>query len=173
MSKKTFILLISILMLASIAAVASSAAAASPIRLFLNDREVPMDVSPDIKDGVTVVPVRVVSENMGYLVNWNSGEVTISGQGKEIKLRINEKTAIVNGQPQELLRSAEIISDRTMVPLRFISEAMGAQVKWDSSKRQIRITQAATKSASQPLLDNSGNPYTNITLPPNLFDSVN
>lgn len=165
MKRTTFIILVLL-----IVAVASNAAATSPIRMYYQDREVVMDVPPDIKDGTTVIPVRVISESMGYAVNWDSAtrEVTVSGQEKEIKLRINDMTAVINGKPQHLLRPAEVINGRTMIPLRFVSEAMGAQVQWDGTKRQIHITQSS-KPASKPLIDESGNPYIHFTLPPNLF----
>ncbi|MBQ6555661.1 MAG: copper amine oxidase N-terminal domain-containing protein, partial [Firmicutes bacterium] len=72
----------------------------------------------------------------------------------EIKLTIGEETALVNGEENKLLVPAEIKNSRTMVPLRFVSEALGAKVDWDGETKTITITNeevpAAVKEEEKP-----------------------
>ncbi len=144
-------------------AVASYAAAASPIRVFFNGSEVEMDVAPDLREGTTVVPARHICEAMGLSVVWEpeSQSVFITGKNKIVILQIYNKTAMVNGSPYELLRSAGIISGRTMVPLRFISEVFGKDVQWNGTTKEIHIT--------TPILVEDGIPIIHFTLPAGSF----
>ncbi|WP_331722091.1 copper amine oxidase N-terminal domain-containing protein, partial [Alkalithermobacter paradoxus] len=90
----------------------------------------------------TLIPVRFISEQMGSNVHWDSNrqEVTIEGNGKIIKLKINETKALVNGKTITFDTKAIISQSRTFVPLRFVSEALGATVHWDSKTRTVNIT---------------------------------
>jgi hypothetical protein len=78
------------------------------------------------------VPIRFVAEAMGAKVEWNAAarRVTITRDGTEIKLTIDDPTVLVNGTPIQIDAPPKIVQDRTMVPLRFISEAFGANVDW-------------------------------------------
>jgi hypothetical protein len=78
------------------------------------------------------VPIRFVAEAMGAQVAWDGSTrtVTITREGLVISLVIDQTTATVNGKPIEIDASPKLVQDRTMVPLRFISEAFGAKVDW-------------------------------------------
>jgi hypothetical protein len=78
------------------------------------------------------VPIRFVAEAMGAQVTWDqvSQTVTIVREGLEIKLTIDQSIALVNGHVLPIDAPAKLVADRTMVPLRFISEAFGAKVDW-------------------------------------------
>lgn len=116
----------------------------SSIKIFVNGRVIVFDEPPYInKDERTMVPIRFVSESLGSKVNWNNKErsVTIEGNGKIIKLRIGQKSAFVNGKPINVDTKPEIKNGRTMVPLRFVSEVIGAKVNWNQDTRTIQINQ--------------------------------
>jgi len=85
-----------------------------------------MDVPPTIVEGRTLVPVRFFAEAFGADVGWNSETrtVTITYQGRTMSFVIGEASPGMDVP-------AQIIDDRTMVPLRFISEFFGATVHWD------------------------------------------
>ena len=107
-----------------------------------NDGKEVLLVSPaTIMDGRTLVPVRFVSEALGARVSWDSEErkVSISGDDMEIELRIDSNRAMVNGRVKILDSSPKIINNSTMVPIRFISEAMGSEVEWNGETRQVKI----------------------------------
>lgn len=93
----------------------------------------------------TMVPVRIISEHMGYKVEWENDtqKVLISNGDKKIELQIGKSTAIVNGETVPIGvqdgkptdTKAVLVptkdSSRTYVPLRFVSESMGAEVEYD------------------------------------------
>ena len=100
------------------------------------------DVKPFIDDNNrTLVPVRFVSEALGADVKWNGNlrQVTVTYNNKVIKLVIDQKTITVDNQTQEMDTKAILKESRTFVPLRFVSEAMGADVEWDGANRTVVI----------------------------------
>lgn len=84
------------------------------------------------EDSRTMVPVRFVAQEMGAAVDWNNDTetVTITRAGTTIKLTVGQSVADVNGVPKAFDTKAVLVNDRTMVPLRFISETFGARVDW-------------------------------------------
>lgn len=92
------------------------------------------DQKPFIDESVnrTYVPVRFVSEALGADVEWVGDEqkVKITKADKLITLTINNKEAYVNDSVLVLEAPPVIVNDRTMVPLRFVSEALGEVVGW-------------------------------------------
>jgi len=113
---------------------------------------------PTMVNNRVMVPVRGVFEEMGVHVEWDAAarEVHAHGNGREAKLRINSPYAIVDGQTVELDAPPTIMHGRTLVPLRFISESMGAVVNWYSDTRTVAIDTAAANvntggSSAQPM----------------------
>lgn len=105
------------------------------------ERKFKFDVPPVIKEGRTLIPVRAISEGFGAEVVWDEATktVTITKDGATITLNLEEKTAAVNGQAIALDVPAEIMNNRTIVPLRFIAESMGLAVEWDADESVIEI----------------------------------
>ena len=99
------------------------------------------DVAPIIVKDRTMLPARFVAENLGAKVEWNAAkrQATITGNGVTIVLTIDSKTATVNGKAVTLDSPAFIRNDRTYTPVRFIAEALGAQVEWNATTRQAVI----------------------------------
>lgn len=91
-------------------------------------------------DGRTLVPIRFVSESLGANVDWdkNTEEAIIKTSEKEIRLKVNSTEVTVDGIKQnipydaktKLMATTSSDGSRTMVPLRFVSEVLGAQVDW-------------------------------------------
>ncbi|MCM3489882.1 copper amine oxidase N-terminal domain-containing protein [Alkalihalophilus marmarensis] len=81
----------------------------------------------------TLVPLRSVFEELNATVQWDQKQQTVTIVHKEanIVLRVNSKQVRVNGQLQTIDVAPVIHSGRTFVPLRFISETIGAAVSWD------------------------------------------
>ncbi|WP_349408734.1 stalk domain-containing protein [Pseudalkalibacillus sp. SCS-8] len=88
-----------------------------------------------LEKGRTLVPLRGVFEKMGASVTWDqdSSTVHVKKDDKHISLKVGSKTAYINGEKVTLDVPSKMINYRTMVPLRFVSEALGAKVYWDSS----------------------------------------
>ena len=94
---------------------------------------------PTIINDRTIVPVRIVSEELGYDVDWDdrSREVTISKTGTTMVLTIDDPDAVINGRRVPIERRAGvdvapiIIDGRTYVPLRFVAENMDGEVDYE------------------------------------------
>jgi len=98
------------------------------------------DQEPFIANSRTFVPLRFVSEALGGKVDWEgSTQTAIVDRGVHVEMKIGSKTPTVNGMAKALDAPARLTNGRTMVPLRFVSEALGAEVIWDGSTRTVVI----------------------------------
>ncbi|ADZ85429.1 copper amine oxidase N-terminal domain-containing protein [Cellulosilyticum lentocellum] len=117
--------------------------ALSEIRVRVNGTQVYFpDGKPYVDSNSRVlVPVRFVSEQLGAKVEWDAAakRVTIIDGDKVAILNINSKQIMVNGQVKELDTAAIVKGTRTYVPIRFVSEALGATVKYDNKVRIVYI----------------------------------
>lgn len=105
-------------------------------------REIKNDVAPKIVNDRTMLPIRIVAESLGGTVTWN-GElqrVTIQKGADVILITIGADTAYVNGTAVKLDAAAFVENGRTYLPLRFISETLGAQVAWNEAEKTVTIT---------------------------------
>ncbi|WP_275983780.1 stalk domain-containing protein [Paenibacillus hamazuiensis] len=111
------------------------------VQLYVNGDEPSMEVRPFIRDGNTLVPFRAISEALKAEVSWNADErsVTVTRDGISVKLFIDSKTAYVNGQEVTLEVPAAIENGSTVVPVRFVSEALKAVVKWEDETKSVII----------------------------------
>jgi uncharacterized YkwD family protein len=107
----------------------------------INGKKLAFDVPPTIINGTSMVPVRGVMEALGAEVNWNAkgGTVLIKKEDTTIRLTLGQKIAYKNDQGISLSTVPQIIKYRTFVPLRFISESIGAAVSWEEQTRTIFI----------------------------------
>ena len=113
----------------------------------INFKIVTLDQPPIIENGRTLVPFRFIGEALGAQIGWNPANKTVSYTLglMNIVLTIGSVTATVNGVKDILDVAPEILpTGRTMVPVRFISEAIGAKVAWNAVTRMVTITQATT-----------------------------
>jgi Copper amine oxidase N-terminal domain len=110
------------------------------------------DTHPQRRDGRVLVPLRGVLEEIGADISWNEATQTVKahmGQ-RDIQLTLGSNTAMVNGQSVGLRVPAMRIGGSTMVPLRFIGEALGASVDWDEPRQQVSITTNMAPGAARP-----------------------
>lgn len=99
------------------------------------------DALPVIVNDRTLVPMRQIFEDLGCEVDWNETErkVTATRGEDSISLVIGGSSITVNGKTKEIDVPAQIIKDRTFVPIRAISEAFGYNVGWDGEGRVVVI----------------------------------
>lgn len=140
MKKKVAMLMILALMMSLLS---FPAMAENNIKLEINGSIVTPSVAPVIENGTTLVPLRIVSENLGATVDWNgeTRQVTINKDDIKIILTIDSVTANVNDMDTTLLLAPKIINSTTMVPIRFVSENLKAFVNWDSASRTVQINE--------------------------------
>ena len=105
--------------------------------------------------GMVLVPLRGVFEKLGASVLYDGSSRSIRAvKGTtEVMLRLGSTEAFVNGQRQTLAQPAQTENGTTLVPLRFVSEALGAQVAWRGASRTVVInTTGAAVSVPQPVV---------------------
>lgn len=115
------------------------------IKVIIDGQIVNFDVPPQIQNGRTLVPFRKIFETLGAAVEWEPSTKTVTGTKKDNKvvLKVNSTDTIVNGTVKKLDVPPIIKSGRTLVPARYISEALGAKVDWDGDTRTVVITSLA------------------------------
>jgi hypothetical protein len=129
---------------------AQTIAPAPYVKVFVEGQLVSFDVPPVIAAGRVLVPLRGVFNRLGAVVTWDPATQTVlAARGDtSIGLRIGDTEAHINGQPTLMDVPALLVDGRTMVPLRFISQALGSQVSWDATSTTVQI--AATPASSPP-----------------------
>ncbi|MDD4665929.1 MAG: copper amine oxidase N-terminal domain-containing protein, partial [Clostridia bacterium] len=117
------------------------------IQIFIDGLPLRFDVPPIIKEGRTLVPFRVIAEDLHLDVLWESATQTIKGTTPttSLLLKIGTNTALVNGQTVPLDVPPEISEGRTLIPLRFFSENLGCTVDWIADEQMIKINSPPQK----------------------------
>lgn len=98
-------------------------------------------VTAYIEDDRTYVPIRFVAERLGAVVGWenNTRTVTVAKNGHTVRMAIGSLTYTLDGVQRTMDAPAELVSSRTMVPIRFVTEALGYQVVWDAARGLVVI----------------------------------
>ncbi len=93
------------------------------------------DVYPYLENDRTFIPIRAVSENLDAFVTWNEETQTVKIYADDytLKLVVGSDIAYKDGEEVRLDAPVRVVDGRTMVPLRFIAEAFGAEVQWDNA----------------------------------------
>jgi len=129
----------------------NSWAGSSPpaVKVKIDNQEINFDTPPVIENGRTLVPLRGVAEALGAQVDWEgkSKTVTIKKDDSIIQLTVGNTVALKNTEKISLDVPAKLIQDRTMIPLRFVSEALGAEVQWEPVSRLVSISRPAEKES--------------------------
>ncbi len=113
------------------------------ITLKINGTPLFFDVPPVIINDRTLVPSRGLFEQLGATVEWknNTRQVVITLEETEVILTIDAAAAKVNGEVVMMDMPAKIINDRTMIPVRFVSEHLGMKVGWDGTTKTVTVDQ--------------------------------
>lgn len=113
------------------------------IRVVVNGNAVTFPDSPPVlENGRVLIPLRAVLKGLPNMaLVWDPVEQTVSGAylDRTVRLRIGSRTAKVNGRTVNLDVPPMTIDGRTVVPLRFLSEALGAVVSWSDYDRRVAI----------------------------------
>ncbi|GIP24258.1 copper amine oxidase N-terminal domain-containing protein [Paenibacillus sp. J22TS3] len=160
--KKMISLLSIMAMLSSFAWQTQAQGAASPIRIYMDGIRLSTDQAPIEKQGRVLLPLRAIFEALDASVDWNSktGVVRAEKGNTTVTLKIGSKTATINNKKVTLDVPAQTVKGRTLVPVRFVSTALGAKVDWKSSARSVYIT-----NGDQPPVDDPStiSPVTYVT----------
>ena len=148
---------------------------ANSIGLYIDGKEIICDVAPIIQNDRTLVPVRAVFEAFGAECSWNDSAKSVSISGnKKIILYIGSSTAYVDGTKKTLDCAPIIQNDRTLVPIRFISETLNYNVEWDNVNRNVYITKKTVNKLSSKKIsysDSAMNVKLSFSSPLSEYDS--
>lgn len=124
--------------------------AAARISIYINDAELSSAQAPVMKGGRVLVPLRSIFEGLDATVEYTNRTKTIKASrgDQEVSLTLGSKTAYINGEAIALDVPANTIKGNTMVPIRFVSEAFGEKVFWNSRNQRVDI-----KTTSTPPVD--------------------
>ena len=111
------------------------------VTVYMNGEKMEFDVPPVIINDRTMVPMRAIFEKLGCIVAWDDSSQQAIGfkNGKKVVVSIGNNTAYVDGKFQEIDQPPVLLNDRTLVPLRFVSEAYGCEVGWDDATQTVTI----------------------------------
>ena len=130
---------------ASIAfASALQTASAQNISVVVNGQPIQFDQPPIERSGRVFVPLRGVFENLGASVVYDNGVINATGNGTTVQLHIGSTDALVNGNTQQLDVAPFEVGDRTFVPLRFVSQALGATVDYNDDTQTVTIASSGS-----------------------------
>jgi len=131
------------------------------IQVELDGTLIAFDTAPIVKNGTTLVPLRAIFEALGASVEWNGETKTVTSQLEDviITLKIDEVVAYKNGVEMILAQPAQVVDNRTLVPVRFIAESFGLEVAWNGETNTVII------HSNKTLLENEENKYFDDEVP--------
>jgi len=123
-------------------------------KVFLNGREFafdPSDLPPVIKDGRVLIPVRAITRGLKAEIEWDpeARTVTVIKNDITVVLSVYSKEVWVNGEKQELEVPALLVSNRVLVPLRFLNQTLGCQVDYDQNTGDVSVVEPAEEETDE------------------------
>jgi len=118
------------------------------ITVSVNSDDIQFDKSqmPMMMNGRVMIPLRGVVEKLGGTIQYEPKSKVITGAQpdveKQFRLRVGSNDSLVNGQPMSLDAPPRVVRGITYVPLRFVSEALGAEVEWNPQTHAVKIMAA-------------------------------
>jgi hypothetical protein len=118
---------------------AANAPAQSAVNVVVNGAAVSFDQPPIERAGRVFVPLRGVFERLGASVVFANNDINAQGNGRSVHLHIGSTAATVNGQTLYMDVAPFLVGARTLVPLRFVAQALGAAVNWNANNNTVYI----------------------------------
>ncbi|SMC37781.1 phosphate ABC transporter substrate-binding protein PstS family protein [Papillibacter cinnamivorans] len=127
-----------------------AASAATTISIKIDGQTVSSDTAPYVENGTTLVPVRVITEYLGADVSWVQAkqQAVVKTAGYTVVFTLGSKNYTVNGVTKTLLLAPRAVNQRTMIPLRALSEAIGADVDYDAATKTAVVNYFTTMTGS-------------------------
>ncbi len=123
---------------------------AQAVSVTLNGTPLTLTPGPQERAGRIFVPLRGIFEQLGASVVYANGVINAQGNGRAVSLHIGSTQATVNGQPQTLDVAPFVVGASTYVPLRFVSQALGAGVNYDGANKIVALSGAGRAAAAAP-----------------------
>jgi len=142
---------LTVVIMISFIGIAAAAFAQKEIYVIIDGKLQEYPQPPIILNGRTLVPLREIFESLGAEVDWEASTSTVFAKKDNISLslQINNKDAVINGKVKKLDVEPQLINGKTMVPARFVAEALGAVVKWDQNSNTVIIYSQGSKYSDE------------------------
>ncbi|MGC2131517.1 MAG: copper amine oxidase N-terminal domain-containing protein [Candidatus Aquilonibacter sp.] len=138
--RRTAVAVAASISICSALALAQPAFGQTAVAIVVNGAQMQFQQPPIERAGRVFVPLRGVFEHLGASVVYDDGTINATGNGRNVSLRIGSNQATVNGQTQTLDEAPFLLGSSTLVPLRFIAQALGATVDWNNDSSTVTIT---------------------------------
>jgi thiosulfate/3-mercaptopyruvate sulfurtransferase len=149
--KKVVSIFLAVMLLLGVVAYQPPVAAMPAIRIVIDGKPMAPEVAPVKRDGRVLVPFRALFEAFDAEVGWHEATRTVTGRRGDtvISLNIGRNVAVVDGRNVNLDVAPIVIGGRTLVPLRFVSENLGAEVSWNEATRTVNIVSAVAERPAE------------------------
>ncbi len=147
------------------------------VDVFINEEPIVFDVLPIIENGSVLVPMRGIFESLSCEVSWEADTQQViahTAKGEEVMLFIGKDQLYLNDEVVYTMPVLpKIVDGRTLVPLRAVSEALGAEVTWDGETYTVYIESAETDVTIGTLGENTTYTMLNDVFHAKLFHQGN
>jgi phosphate transport system substrate-binding protein len=150
MRRKIVAIVLTLVIAMSMLPIGTAFASGSGITLIIDGARQNPTVPPRVVNGVTMVPLRLISESLGAQVAWNgtARTATIETAAYTVVFTINSRTYTVNGASRQLTEAAQLVAGSTLVPIRAFAESIGADVNYDATTNTATINYFTTVSGT-------------------------
>lgn len=115
--------------------------AETDIKIMINGEELICSPSAFLDDNRLLVPMRAIFEELDAVVDWDQEMQTVTANKNEffLMMQINNQNMFLNSTKIQLEVAPMLVEERTMVPLRAVSEAFNIPVEWNEDTREVII----------------------------------
>jgi Copper amine oxidase N-terminal domain len=145
---------------------------AQSVTVVVNGETMNFAQPPIVRTGRVFVPLRGVFERLGASVVYSNGQINATGGGRTISLTIGSTQATVGGHPEVIDVAPFVVADTTYVPLRFVSQALGASVNWDDSTSTVTINGGGQPPPPAPRSYARAVRFANVSPTGTIYDSM-
>ncbi len=122
------------------AAATAGPALAQHVTVIVDGQVLTFDQPPVMRNNRVFVPMRAIFERLGSTVVYSNGNINAQGRGRSVHLTMGSTDATINGSRYTMDVAPFSVAGRTEVPLRFVAQALGAGVRWDSNSDTVYIS---------------------------------
>jgi hypothetical protein len=151
---------------ATVLAVLAVATPALAISVTVNGNPITLNPPPIERSGRVFVPLRGVFEQLGASVVYNAGVINATAGSQTVQLTIGSQQATVDGQAQTVDVAPFIVGASTYVPLRFVSQALGATVNYDGANQIVSVVMNGGQQAGPEVPSYATPPQVVVDTPP-------
>ncbi|MCU6792883.1 stalk domain-containing protein [Paenibacillus sp. WQ 127069] len=144
---------------------ATTHAAENKITVVIDGKTQNYEQAPTLIENLTFVPMRAIFEVLGATVLWDDSTRTVNAKKNDIELQlsIGSSKAKVNGSQVALEVAPQLVNGYTMIPLRFVGEALNAKVNWEDTTQTVMISSNAKPTANNIIKPNADTPMEKVS----------